>query len=159
MEQKERKEKMFIGEKCVKEVTDLPERTPAGSPIHEIFFEDGTKTTMPHERFVTVKTDYVSSSSAVLREISKKLSTQIYSCMHEFDLTMEEIDPVLNEVVRLVNSGATKASNLLWGVEDAPLRSLLMINKVLVKNLDHEPKTDGADGATPAGGVVDPPNP
>lgn len=154
----EKQKKIFIGEKRVKEIRDTNERTPGNAMISEIEFEDGKIVRMPRERLEVIRTDHVSTATDVRKKLVMKVSPAVYGFFHEFDLTMEEFDDVMEEIVRLGNAASEKATNILWGVDFAPQRSLLMTNKILSTKSDEPKKEDNNNGTTAAGSGVDPKN-
>jgi hypothetical protein len=148
----------YIEEKKVMTVEVTDEKTPLGSDVLLVRFEEGEPMKLADSKFKAIvtaeKSDATSARNALVNDLGKKM----YAAMMEYGLKFSEIDPVLNEIVRLVNDGQNHANDILWGNTGYD-RSLLDVNRVLLtKYAATEPQkeeapddTDGAssDGSTP----------
>lgn len=122
----------YIGSKKVTGVRAIEdEKTPQGGQMTEVQFEDGSIEKMPDIRYKAMLSDSKSDASSAQDKLLKHVAGTIYGYMHEFDIRIGESQPLINEIIDLVNSGAIRATNLLWGVEHSDERSLLSINRVL----------------------------
>lgn len=124
----------YIGERKVIGVKDSDKETPQGNKIIEVQYEDGISEFMPKLRYDSIVTEEKTDASSAQDKLLKTVASAVYGFMHEYDVKMAEIDPLLNNIVTLVNNGSIKATNQLWGVENADDRSMLMINEVLNNN-------------------------
>lgn len=127
-------ESKYIGEKEVTGFTELEgQRTPAGATIVRVDYKDSTSETMPYPRYeALIHTEKLDASKTRDRVVARVAGT-IYGVLHEYGMYLNEIDPVINQLVTLVNGAVEKANNYKWGVEFADQRSLLMVNDVLIK--------------------------
>lgn len=145
---------LYVEEKKVKAVTPVEgEETPLGEPIFLITFEDDSSTKMTSRKFQSMQTLEKSDATSARNALTKDLGQQIYALMMEYGIKFAEIDPVLNEVVRLVNDGQNAALDILWGT-DAYDRSLLDVNRVLLTKYGEE-SPENNDESAPEGGSAD----
>jgi len=148
---------LYFEEKKVKSVVPVDgQTTPLGEAIYTVTFEDDSSQVMTARKFAAMQTTEKSDATAARNELSKEMGKQMYGLMVEYGLKFSEIDPVINEVVRLANDGQNTANDILWGNE-AYDRSLIDVNRVLLTKYGSE-ETDtpeGDNGATPEGSSVD----
>lgn len=148
---------VYVEEKKVKTVIPVEgETTPLGEAIYKITFEDDSEVVMSSRKFQAVQSLEQSDATTARNELAKEIGKQIYGLMVEYGLKFSEIDPVLNETVRLANDGQNTANDILWGNE-AYDRSLLDVNRVLLTKYGKEETetSAGDDGAAPEGSSVD----
>jgi len=128
----------YIAEKKILGVVVLEEeKTPSGNEMVEVKFENGTTEKMPKMRFEMIKSDKISDASTVQKTIQTKIGAQIYGLLNEFGVLFGEAEEILNSASTYVNSGYTKARDILWGCEHQYL-SLIEINKILIKNHEEQ---------------------
>lgn len=152
----ENKVEIYIEDKKIANVDTIDEKTPLGEPIYLIKFEDGTESKMTLRKFTAMQTDHKSDATAARAVLTKEVGSRIYGMMMEYGLKFAEIDPCLNETVRLINDGQNAALDILWGNE-AYDRSLLDVNRVLLSKYGEEtPETPADnDGTASSGSVAD----
>jgi len=150
----------YIEEKKVKEMTVIGE-SPIGDPVFNVSFEEGADMQLSQKKFECVRTTEKSDATTSLEVLVKKIGSELYAVLVEYGIKFAEVDPLLNEVVRLINDGQNKAQDILWGNE-AYDRSLLDVNRVLLtKYAESETKeevsqdAEGDDGATSTGSDAD----
>lgn len=148
---------IFVEEKKVKEIT-VSDETPMGDAVFGISFEEGDDMTLTTKKFECIKTDEKSDATTARNTLAKKVGSDIYAILMEYGIRFSEIDPVLNEVVRLANDGQNLASDTLWG-NKAYDRSLIDVNRVLLNKYAEPEKTDlesnSVDAPASDGSTVD----
>lgn len=128
---------VYIADKKVKSVEPSDSVTPLKDVIYDITFEDDSKTKLTRAKFQAVQTIEKSDATEARNALVKELGQKIYAVMCEYGVLLSEIDPVLNEVVRLTNDNQNHALDILWGKEHYD-RSLLDVNAVLLSKYDPE---------------------
>ena len=154
---------IYFEEKQIADVQVLPEKTPLGDTIYEVTFANGfgDPMKMASKKYTAMRTMEKSDATTARDSLVKKIGADLYALMMEYGLKFSEIDPTLNEVVRLVNDAQNAAIDHLWG-NHAHFRSMLDVNRVLLEKYESEKaapaeqETPAADdGAAPAGSPVD----
>jgi hypothetical protein len=140
--------KQYIGNKEIVSMRELDVRTPKGATVLEVTYKSGEVEKMSHPRFNVVVKDKSTDLETVRQTLIKFLGDEMYKILVEHDLRVDEIDPLFNAVVGMINSASILATNKLWGVDHSDKRSLIMINNILIKEYDKE----NNDGASPNGG-------
>lgn len=123
----------YIGEKKILGVVEIAlesDQTPSGNIMVSVNFEDGTKETMPKNRFEMIVTDQVSDASTVQMILRNRVGSLVYAMLHEYGVLYGEAEEILNSVSTLVNNGYEKARDIKWGYEHR-LLPLNETNKVL----------------------------
>ena len=152
-------QKIFFEEKEVASVETTDEKTPLGDAVYVVRFSEGGETKMTIKKFTAMQTTEKSDATAARAALAKEVATKIYALFMEYGLKFSEIDPVINESLRLINDGKNAALDILWGNE-AYDRSLLDVNRVLLSKYGEdtstaEEVTENSDGTAPDGGSVD----
>ena len=144
----------FIGSRGVANVVDTGRKTPMGGIMLKVNFEDGSYEYMPEKRFDIIKTEAASDVNYVkgilCTHVTRDVGSAVYSMMLEFGCKLSEIDSITNQVIVMTNSGAEKASNLLWGIDYADERTLNKINDILLENVSKNPNGGESKGTEPA---------
>lgn len=149
----------FIGDREIKTVVTSDLKTPMLAPVYLVTYIDGKSEFVSQLLYDLVMTPNKSDSTTVREILVRKIGGGLFGYLNEFGLSLSELDPVLDEVVRLVNDCSDKATNILWGVEHPKLRNLLMVNQILMKNFKEEnAREESTNGTAPTGGVADPEN-
>tara|TARA_R110000868_G_scaffold171824_2_gene407607 strand:- start:800 stop:1249 length:450 start_codon:yes stop_codon:yes gene_type:complete len=145
----------YIGEKKVSLAPTIIEgsKTPAGNPMVEVNFVDGSKEVMPQSRFELIATSEKSNASAVQEVLKQKVGGVLYGVLHEYGILMGEADTIINECADLVNAGYEKARDIKWGYTHR-LLPLNEINKILVESLKKDATKDN-NGASSVGSGTD----
>jgi hypothetical protein len=151
--------KLYFEEKEIADVKVLDEKTPLGDTIYLVTFGNGfgEPMKMTNKKYHAMRSLDKSDATAARERLVKKIGSEIYALMMEYGLRFSEIDPALNETVRLINDGQNHAIDHLWG-NSAYDRSLLDVNRVLLEKYESTKKEApeaGDDGATPAGSPAD----
>lgn len=144
----ENKEKVYIAEKKVKSVEETDRRTPLGATVVKVTYADGGVEFMPHKRFDIIRTFRESDASAVYEKVASEVGSIIFGLLHEYGAKLSEIDRILQSTIQLVNSGTEKANNILWNIDFADQRNLLMVNDVLLRNAPKSTTTGGDEPAS-----------
>jgi len=143
-----KEEKYWFEDKEIR--TDLPTevKTPMGESIHLITFTDNSTMEIPsmrlHAMRSTEKCDATSARAALTKEIAQK----IYAMMLEYGVKVTEVDPVVNDLIKLVNDTQSLANCILWKVDHDYDRDLLQVNKILIEKYGPSGKKD--DNSEPA---------
>jgi hypothetical protein len=153
----------YIGSNLIKELTPTEDKTPMGDVIYEVTFEGGVKSLLSEKKINCLVKQEKHDATASRQYLVDEVGRTLYAVMMEYGLCFSEIDPVLNEIVRLANDGQNLANDHLWG-NKAYERTLLDVNKVLLAHAEsqtpiEEPIADEApasdDGAAPVGSPDD----
>lgn len=147
-------EQSYVGARKVVGVSELESKTPAGSSMVHIIFEDGSTQDTTLVRFNLIKSTEPSDATAVGQIVRKIVGSMIYSILHEYDISMAETTPVMDETVALINAGSAKATNILFGVDYPDDRTLLQINDILLKYVENTTDKNNNESA-PEGGTTD----
>lgn len=123
----------YIGKKRIITVIELDEKTPAGSDMVEVCFEDSTKEKMPKVRFELVATMELSDDTIVMQKLLARVGAVLFGTLHEYGARWGEVNAMSDAMVKLCENGMEKASDIKWGC-DKPNISLNEINKILVEN-------------------------
>lgn len=140
----------YIGDQKILAVVELDEKTPQGNDMVEVCYE-GKKERMPKKRFELVVTDTISDATTVQNKVRDNVSSMILGMFNEFGVKMGETEPIFGCIAGLVNSGFTKAQDLIWGTDFGGI-SLIDVNNVLKKNYDKENSNgvgSGGSGTNP----------
>jgi len=136
----------FIADKKVLTTEVLVnEKTPVGSEMVKVTFEDETTEVMPKARFELITTNSKSDATSVQKKVSSRVGALMYSTMHEYGIKMGEINNVTDACVSLANAGYERARDALFGFEFLDL-PLIEINKTLI-----HATSKNNDGTSPVG--------
>lgn len=145
-------EDTYVGARKVLGVTELEKKTPAGSPMVHVVYEDGTTQDTTLTRYNLIKSTEATDATAVGQKIRKTVGAMMYSLLHEYDSTLAEANPIMDEVAALINAGSAKATNILFGVEFPDDRTLIQINDILLKHVNDTEEQHNNESA-PEGGA------
>lgn len=143
----------YLADKKIKSIKETGRATPLSCPILEVSFTDGSTREISDKRYKLVMTHRPSDATSERNELIKQLGSMIYSFLMEYSVKLSEVDPILNEVVRLTDAASSRATELLFKTAYLPDRTLDLINAVIIKNQNGE--QDGDNGASSAGGGAD----
>jgi sensor c-di-GMP phosphodiesterase-like protein len=151
--------KIYLEEKEIAEVKLLDDKTPLGGAIYEVTFGNGfgKPKKITAKKYNAIITQEKSDATSARERLVKKIGADIYAVMMEYGLNFSEIDPTLNEVVRLINDAQNTAIDHLWG-NSAYDRSILDVNRVLLEKYESTKKAiveTGDNGAASIGGTPD----
>lgn len=146
-------ENQYIGARKIVGISDSDKKTPSGSKMIHVIFEDGSVKDMPQNRFDLVVTSEESDASAVGAKVRKQVGSMLYGLLHEYGVSLVEANTSLDEAATLINSAMDKATNILYGVEYPDDRTVLQINDIL---LEHAKSIADKDNnvTAPAGGTA-----
>jgi len=139
----------YYGNKKIMGVYPLEDKkTPAGSEMVRIMFEDGTEETMPKVRCELVCTETVSDLTTVQNKLKARVGAILFSTLHEYGVKMGEVNSMADAMVQLVVAGHSKAQEILFGYEygDLPLGE---INNILLKNAKQSDNGTPSTGSEP----------
>lgn len=155
---------LYFEDKLIKDAVVVEgETTPLGDPVYLLTFEDWSTLKVSQAKYKALRTTEKSDATKARNSLVEVVGKKLYAIMMEYGLKLSEVDPVLNETVRLVNDGQNLANDTLWG-NTMYDRSLLDVNRVLLTKYA-EPETpakepeNGDNGASPDGSVADSANP
>ena len=126
---------VYVHEKLVKDVAISDEKTPLGDSIYEITFDDDSKMTLTRAKFQAIQTLEKSDATEARTTMVRELGQKMYAMLCEYGVLMSEVDPTLNEIVRLTNDNQNHALDILWGKQHYD-RSILDVNRVLLSKYD-----------------------
>lgn len=147
----------FIGRKAVDNIVDTGRKTPMGGIMLKVCYEDGSYEYMPEKKFNILKTkeavDDTYVRGQIVTYVTKEVGSAVYTMLLEFGCKLSETEPIMNQVVALINAGTDKVNNILWAVDYADQRTLNQINDILTQNV-----TKSNDGAEQKRAELDPSN-
>lgn len=121
----------YIGEHEITGVLDTGITTKGGDKYFEVLFSGGKKKIYTDKIFKLITTPQQSDATTVNSVIVKYLTEQVLFLMAEADITISQVNPILDLVVASVNDNFEKAANKLWNVEYADDRTFLDADKIL----------------------------
>lgn len=127
-------QKYYIGDKKVRGVRDIEEKTPAGRPLVEVEYNDKSTEVMPRMRYEAIISHRSADDSTTNDNFTKAVASNLYGLLHEYGIKVKEVEFIVQHLVGLVNSGSDRATDVLWNEIAYGDRTLLMINNVLLKN-------------------------
>lgn len=143
----------YIAEKKILAVNILEDqKTPAGAEMVEVAFEDDTREVMPRARFEIIATEEISDASGVQTRFNDRISSLLFSILHEYGVKFGEIDKAFDGCVNLANNGLRKSQDILFGCEPKEI-TLIGINNILLKNAK-----ENNNGSASTGGESDTPD-
>lgn len=132
---------LFVGSEKVAMVADTEIKTPMGSDIVEITFENGRKEIMPKKAYELVVTDIASDASIAHRTKMNALVPALKMVICEYDLKVGEIQSLLQALANGIDDNFSRATNYLWTSDDTqyvpgmnPLspRSILEAHRIII---------------------------
>lgn len=138
----------YIAKKRITAVVELEEKTPAKSDMVEVCFDDGKKEIMPKVRFELIVTPEISDDSEVQKKVVARVGSVLFGALHEYGIKWGEVNQVSDAMVKLVENGMEKATDIIWGT-DKPGIALNEIQKVLLKN--HAKENNNGAGSEGSG--------
>jgi len=140
------KDKFYIGNKLVKSIKVLDRKTPLGDDIIELNFgEKERKVSTSRMKFNLIKTSESSDATVARKTLVEDLGRKIYGMLVEFGVSVEEVNPILDNVANLAKNAVEKSDNILWGVEGEYQVDLLMINEVLMRDFQRDVEGENND--------------
>jgi hypothetical protein len=107
--------------------------TPAGGQMVELAIKDGTPIRMTGARYKAMVSAEKSDASKARAQLVQEVGGKIYAMLMEYGVLLPEVDHCFDMAINLVNNAIERSQNVLWGVDAAHQRSLLMVNDVLKK--------------------------
>lgn len=127
----EQTNKKFFGTREVIGVEDTGLTTPLGNKIIKAIYADGTTESMP-EKVYNLAVSEVEVDATNMRElIIKPLAGEILALMAEYDLKLDDLEPVIQLVTISLNDNLRRADNKLWAVAESGHRRMLQIDSIL----------------------------
>lgn len=108
----------YIGSDKIMVVADTDEKTPMGSDIVEVTFENGLMVKMPKKTYEIVVTDVASDASIVRRSKFNQMVPAIKAVICEYDIKVSEIQPLLQEIAAGIDNNFARATNYAWTHDD-----------------------------------------
>lgn len=143
----------YIGSQEIAMVVELEnKKTPFGASMVEVTYASGKKEVMPKKRLESTSSDSLSDDGAVAKMYYSNIASTLFSLLHEYGVKWGEVNPVIDELVGLVDNGYAKASNLLFGAENKSDISLIGINDILLQHATTT-KEENNGSASDGGGV------
>lgn len=109
----------YIGSDKISVVAEIDEKTPMGSPMVEVTFENGSKVTMPQKTYEIVVTDVASDLAIVRRLKFNQLVPALKAVLCEYDLEVSEIQALLQELGASIDNNFARATNIAWTGDDS----------------------------------------
>ncbi len=134
----------YIGEKKVLAVEKLEKKTPSGSAMVKVLFDENPAEEMPEKRFEIIKSSEKSDATTVQIKFRQTAASIIFGMMGEFGIKYGEVNGVIDMVASLVNEASNKATNILFDVDYPEDRTLIQINDILAKFNDSKKHKDGS---------------
>ena len=134
--------KRYFGDKEIVSEKVIQDKTPMDNDIVSVVFKDKTSLKITKAALDRIVTDSPleddPSKGSVLAQIrTRKINPivqQIIALMTEGGLNIDEIDPVIETVVRSINWNTEEAANRLWQVSHAGERTLLSTDSIIKGN-------------------------
>lgn len=143
----------YVGARKVVGITELDKKTPAGSAMVSVIFEEGKSVETTLARYNLTKTEEPSDATAVGQVVRKHVGSLMYAILAEYNLSMAETTPAMDEVVALINAASAKATNILFDVEYPDDKTLLQINDILLAHVEATTAKD-THATAPEGGAT-----
>lgn len=109
----------YIGSDKIAIVAPVDLKTPLGSEMVEVTFENGAKKILTKKNYETVVTDVPSDASIVRRTKFNALVPAVKALICEYDLAVAEIQPFMQELAGSIDNNFARATNFAWTKEDA----------------------------------------
>lgn len=144
---KEKKDRIYVEDRKVKEIKELDKKTPLGQDILKVSFDTGEDLVLTRKKFDVIKTHKASDATTARDRLSENIAQQIYALFMEYGLRLSEIDPVWNAVINSINAAQGQANRILWNIDLEGNKTLLMVNDVLMEKYgkEEQPETKGDD--------------
>lgn len=108
----------WIGSDKITIVSEIDQKTPMGSPMVEVTFENGKQELMPKKTYEIVVTDVASDASIVQRAKFNQMVPAVKAIICEYDLKVSEIQPLLQEIAASIDNNFARATNFAWTKDD-----------------------------------------
>lgn len=109
----------YIGSDKVSIVAETDQKTPMGSDIVEVTFENGTKAVMPKKTYELVVTDISSDASIVQKTKFNEMVPAIKAVICEYDIHVSEIQSLLQQLAAGIDNNFARATNFVWTRDDS----------------------------------------
>lgn len=123
--------KQYIGNKLILGVEKIEDKTPIGSEMINVLFDNGTSKKYPSAMFNHIVTNEP-IDGAKLREMKvDPIINQTIVLLQESDIVMDDIEYFINTLMASIDYKSTRANSKLFKVDNYGERSLLQIEEVL----------------------------
>lgn len=119
MSKAEESKKQFIGKKSVIAIVETDIKTPLGSEIVEVRFEDGTSELMPKKTFGIMVTDESSDDTSILQKKYSQMVKDILAIVAEYDIKYYELENLTVLIKNSIIDSINRANNFLWRGDDS----------------------------------------
>lgn len=126
--------KKYIGNKVISGTFDLPLKTALGEKVLTVSFEDGTQTTLTEKSYNRMITDTETDATNLRKLKCEPVVQEILVLMQEANLTMGEVNFVIELTALSIDKNASDAMNKIFKVEYPEDRTLLSIDALLKGN-------------------------
>lgn len=121
----------FIGDKKILSVSLTSEKTPIGSEIVKVLFEDGTSKLLPKALADRIQTDTPIDATVLRKKWVDVVVNNTIILLQENDIKMEDMDYFMNTLLISIEDKCNRANAALYGVEYYPQRSLLSVERII----------------------------
>jgi len=132
----------FIGDKKILSTSLTSEKTPIGSEIIKVLFEDGTSKLFPKALFERIQTDTPIDAGVLRKKWVDVVVNNTIILLQENDIRMEDMDYFMNTLLVSIDEKCNRANAALYGVEYYPQRGLLSIERVINPFNNTDEQTD-----------------
>jgi hypothetical protein len=123
--------KKYIGDKLILGVEKIEDKTPIGSDMVNVLFDNGTSRKYPTAMFNHIVTEEPIDASK-LRELKvDPIVNQTIVLLQESDIVMDDLEYYLNTLTASIDYKSTRANAKLYNVNHYGERSLLQIEEVI----------------------------
>lgn len=109
----------YIGADKISIVAEIDQKTPMGSPMVEVTFENDSTVIMPKKTYEIIVTDVASDASIVRRSKFNQMVPAIKAVICEYDILVSEIQPLLQELASGIDNNFARATNYAWTKDDS----------------------------------------
>lgn len=109
----------WIGSDKISIVAESDLKTPMGSDVVEVTFDNGKVTTMPKKTYEIIVTDVASDASIVQRSKFNQMVPALKAVLCEYDIKVSEIKPLLEELGASIDNNFSRAVNYALTKDDS----------------------------------------
>lgn len=123
--------KQYIGDKLILGVEKIEDKTPIGSDMVNVLFDNGTSKKYPTAMFNHVVTEEPIDATKLREKKVDPIVNQTIVLLQESDIIMDDIEYYINTLMASIDYKSTRANSKLYSVNHYGERSLLQIEEVL----------------------------
>ena len=123
--------KQYIGSDLILGVEKIDDKTPIGSDMVNVLFDNGKSKKYPSAMFEHIVTSEPIDSSKLREKKVDPIVNQTIVLLQESDIVMDDVEYFLNLLTASIDYKSTRANSKLYKVDNYGERSLLQIEEVL----------------------------